>query len=270
MAWVVTKSLARLKSDFNTTFPNKSHASDGTIGDAAHQAEVSGHNPDDTPGSKSEYTDADNIPEVRAIDVDNILRADPVNMQTVIDRMLKSPNDLNRLMYIIYNRQIWRKRNGWRKEVYTGASAHTEHAHFSGDPAFDEDSAPWISVTSFAQGGSIMASTDDIIHAWIGGFPKTTDGTRVLPVEWEVNREKWEAKMDATMAAIMKLLGVAQTDIDDIQARTGAVNVTDAQAQVIGNAIADKLSASQDNAITEADKPVIVALVKQALREGTA
>ncbi len=122
MAWVVTASLARLMADFRATFPNKDRESDGTIGDAAHQAETSGHNPDDTPGSRSEYTDADSKPEVRAIDVDNDLR-DPrgVTMQQVIDRMLATAADLRRLRYIIYNRTIWSRSNDWRPRAYTGS-----------------------------------------------------------------------------------------------------------------------------------------------------
>src|SRR3954468_3485257 len=140
MGWVVTASLARLMADFRATFPNKSRASDGTIGDTAHQAETSGHNPDDTPGSLAEYSDADTKPEVRAIDVDNDLR-DPhgTTMEQVVQRLLATPADRDRLMYVIYNRRIWGKRNSWRQEAYTGSSPHTEHAHFSGDPNADEN-----------------------------------------------------------------------------------------------------------------------------------
>lgn len=255
MAWVVTKSLGRLKSDFNTTFPNKDKSSDGTIGDTAHQAETSGHNPDDTSGSKSESTDADNIAEVRAIDVDNDLHA-TANMQDVINRMLQTPNDLKRLTYIIYNHQIWRKKNGWKKETYNGSSPHTEHAHFSGDPAFDEDSSAWTSVTSFAQGGGIMGKAEDIIEAWSGGFAKTSDGTVVSPVEWRKRDEDWQKKIDTALATITQ--------------KVGSVNFSDTQTSQMAGIIADRLVAHQGNALTDADKTVIIALVKQALREGVA
>lgn len=160
MAWVLTTSLARMRSDFNATFPNRDKESDGTIGDPAHQAEVSGHNPDDTFGSLSEYTDTDAKQEVRAFDCDNDFR-DPhgINMQDVVNRMLATSQDRNRLMYIIYNRQIWRKRNNWSREVYTGTSAHTEHAHFSGDPGFDEDGSEWTSITSFQEDDEQMGAS---------------------------------------------------------------------------------------------------------------
>jgi hypothetical protein len=152
MAWIVTPALARLMADFRTAFPNKDRSSDGTIGDAAHQAETSGHNPDDTAGSRAEYSDADTTAEVRAVDADDDLR-DPrgVTMEDVVQRMLRTPADLARLMYIIYNRRIWRRRNGWRQETYTGSNPHDKHAHFSGDPARDDDAAPWLSVLSFKE-----------------------------------------------------------------------------------------------------------------------
>lgn len=164
MAWVVTASLARLMADFRTTFPNKDRESDGTVGDLAHQAETSGHNPDDTAGSRSEYTDADSKAEVRAIDVDNDLRAAGVSMQNVIDRMLQTSADLRRLRYIIYNRVIWSRSNDWRPRAYTGSSPHTEHAHFSGDPGTDEDSSPWSSVLSFLEDD--MEQSNPLIAPW--------------------------------------------------------------------------------------------------------
>lgn len=160
MTWVLTTSLAALRRDLNTAFPNRDKSSDGTIGDAAHQASTSGHNPDDTAGSRSEYTDADTKPEVRAYDADNDLR-DPrgIDFQQVIDRILATPADRDRLAYIIHRRKIWRRRNGWRQENYTGSSPHTEHAHFSGDPAQDENGAPFTSILSF--GGSMSTASEN-------------------------------------------------------------------------------------------------------------
>jgi hypothetical protein len=152
MAWVLTRSLAQLRTDLNTAFPNRDHGSDGTIGDPAHQAETSGHNPDDTFGSRSEYSDNDTKAEVRAFDADHDLRdRRGINMQMVVDKILQTSADRNRLAYIIYNRAIWRKRNGWRKENYTGSNSHEHHAHFSGDPNYDEDNSPWTSILSFKE-----------------------------------------------------------------------------------------------------------------------
>jgi len=155
---VLTQSLTVLFRNFDTAFPNRDHATDGWIGDADHQDRTSGHNPDDTPGSKAEYSDADTKPEVRAIDVDKDLRYPGTTMQDVINRILKTPNDLKRLMYIIYNRVIWSRNSGWNPRTYTGSNPHTEHVHFSGDPVYDEDNTNWC-VVEMGAGSDMELST---------------------------------------------------------------------------------------------------------------
>lgn len=216
-------SIDRLWNDFLKTFPYKDRSSDGWIGDAAHQQESSGHNPDDTPGVTAERSDADSKQEVRAIDEDSDLR-DPrgITMQQVIDRMLQTPNDLKRLIYIIFNRQIWKKSNGWKKETYTGSSPHTEHGHFSGDPAFDEDGSEWTSVTSFKE-------DDDMANTWTEPLTQGNPGfaghqrDTALAFAWEsayqANEKADEIKsqlsaMNTTMTAILDLLKSGGGDID--------------------------------------------------------
>lgn len=130
--WQLTKGLENLRSQVNAAFPDRATASDGTIGDEAHMAEVSGHNPDDTAGSKAEYNDHDGIPEVRAWDMTSTLNAPPATAQQVVDHIRKLPGVSSVLRYMIYNRKIYEASNGWNSRAYTGASAHTEHIHFSG------------------------------------------------------------------------------------------------------------------------------------------
>lgn len=144
MSPILTPALGALRHGFDVASPNRDRTTDGWIGDAAHQVEVSGHNPDDTPGVRAEYSDADTIPEVRAIDVDTDLRA-TFTMQDCIDKILDTPTDLARLSYIIFNRREWTRRNGWDKAgvLYLGSDPHTNHAHFSGEPLSDNDSRPW-------------------------------------------------------------------------------------------------------------------------------
>ena len=139
-------NLESLGNAFQKVFPNRDQASDGAWGDAAHKLSPSGHNLDDTPGSLSETNDPDNIPELRAIDVDSDLRKSGVTMQMVCDKIIATPADRNRLYYIIYNRRIAGTHTGWKWVAYTGSSPHTEHAHFSGDPGADENGNRWVSI----------------------------------------------------------------------------------------------------------------------------
>ncbi len=129
--WILIPCLVRLRSEFNLMAPNRDHASDGSIGDTAHQNEVSDHNPDET-GSVPIH-DADHTNEVHAIDVDIDFRVPGLTMEKVVQFLLgrcRSGAE-KRLRYIIYNRRIWEASNDWRQRTYTGSSPHTEHAHFS-------------------------------------------------------------------------------------------------------------------------------------------
>lgn len=148
-SWVLVADLTSLRNEFNALAPNRDKASDGSIGDAAHQKESSDHNPDET--GATPYEDADNINEVHAIDVDNNLNKPGWDMQRAVDIIVgrhKNGTD-NRLQNVIYNRKIWSRSWGWTEHPYTGLSAHTEHAHFSsrygsgttGNP--EADTRPW-------------------------------------------------------------------------------------------------------------------------------
>jgi len=134
-----------LRDEFNQLAPVRDKASDGSIGDVAHQNESSDHNPDET--GRTPYSDADHTNEVHAIDVDNDLRKPGWSMEKALEiiiRRHRSGND-DRLQNVIYNRRIWSRSWGWTARAYTGASPHTEHAHFSSrySTAQEHDTRPW-------------------------------------------------------------------------------------------------------------------------------
>jgi hypothetical protein len=143
--WVLIPCLKALFAEFNRIAPARDHASDGSIGDTAHQQEVSDHNPDET-GSVPIH-DADHVNEVHAIDVDNNLRESDLTMEKVVQFLLRRCRSgaEKRLRYIIWNRRIWEASNGWEQRTYTGASAHTEHAHFSAsyESKLEASTASW-------------------------------------------------------------------------------------------------------------------------------
>jgi hypothetical protein len=123
--------MANLWDQFYAAFPDADRTSSGKVGDLAHQKEsASGHNPDLT--GNAEWKDGDAKNEVRAIDLDDDLRTPGVTMGMVVGHLRGLPGVSAVLRYIIYDRTIYEASNGWAPRPYTGASPHTEHAHFSG------------------------------------------------------------------------------------------------------------------------------------------
>jgi hypothetical protein len=159
-SWYLVPCLKELFAEFDRIAAGRDHTSDGSIGDAAHQAEKSDHNPD---GKGA----------VHAIDVDSDLHAS-FSMEDVIQYFVaecrkNNPNgaDRGRLKYFIYNRRIWSASTGWKQETYTGSSPHTEHAHFSCEyaPEYENDTNPWGLIPKF--GDDV---TKDEFMAWSQEF----------------------------------------------------------------------------------------------------
>lgn len=85
-------------------------ALEGWLGDAAHQARSSGHNPD-TKGC------------VHAKDFD----IDGMNVPEFLARVIGDP----RVWYVVHDQLIWNRRTAWVPEAYTGPNPHLEHVHVS-------------------------------------------------------------------------------------------------------------------------------------------
>lgn len=137
----LTLGLQNLRRQVNDAFPARDKASDGWIGDAAHQAETSGHNPDDTAGSRPAWNgDPDALPEVRAWDMDSDLGQPGVDAQDVVDHIRRLPGLTGVLRYMIFNHRMYHERDGFAPTAYDGASGHEEHIHFEGAWAQAADS----------------------------------------------------------------------------------------------------------------------------------
>jgi hypothetical protein len=117
-------SLLTLRDQVDKLYPGRNRASDGLIGDAAHQAVQSDHNPN-----------AQGI--VTAIDITH----DPdhgLDIQKLATALVNSLDP--RIKYIIANRQIWERGTGWHR--YDGDNPHNKHLHLSVQGNVD-DSKLW-------------------------------------------------------------------------------------------------------------------------------
>lgn len=142
---VLVACLKALRSEVDTLSPKRDKASDGWLGDAAHQSTVSDHNPD----SRG---------LVHAIDLDNT-GPWPAGwsmeriVQTIVLRH-RSGED-QRAQNLIYMKRIWSRSWNWTARAYNGPNPHDHHAHFSArygsgtGPANPENNAsPWGLLTA--------------------------------------------------------------------------------------------------------------------------
>jgi hypothetical protein len=147
-SWRLAKSLEVLRDEIDAAAPNRSKASDGTIGDDAHQGTASDHNPN-------------GADVVCAIDFTH----DPGNGADMhqFAEHLKRHNHIA-AKYVIWNRRIWSKARdseGWRP--YGGSNPHTKHMHVSAGVGSDghstgpyDDMSPWGINTSNEMGGDMI------------------------------------------------------------------------------------------------------------------
>ncbi len=118
-------------------WPNRSTLSDGSLGDTAHAARTSDHNPK-TPNPPG-WVDAGDLTrdDVRGPNLDRL-------WQYLISR--RDP----RVKYVIYRGQIVKSyvdssgHPAWVPQPYTGANAHDKHMHISVTAEGRADSSPWF------------------------------------------------------------------------------------------------------------------------------
>ena len=126
------------------------------IGDAAHKTRASDHNEDDTAGSKPAQSDADSVPEHRAIDIMLGPELSRNELLLIIDEILADPHDRDRLVYINFENTQWSASSDWTPHDNSD-DPHPTHAHVSGKASKDEDGSPWLS----GAGGEMQARKGD-------------------------------------------------------------------------------------------------------------
>src|SRR5688572_19753548 len=134
-------SMQALTNDFKARHPGVTVYG---IGDDAHKLRISDHNEDDTAGSRAAQSDADTIPEHRAIDVMLGPALSESQLQAAINEILASQRLKARLKYINFKNWQWSRSSGWVRHDNSD-DPHPTHAHFSGDAANDADTSGWLS-----------------------------------------------------------------------------------------------------------------------------
>ena len=137
-AWRTARCLSQLFRQVNVFAPGRKKGFDGIIGDAAHAARTSDHNP---------WVRDGDMGVVTACDITN----DPQGGcdAGALAEAIRGSND-PRVKYVIWNRHIANSAtmNGlppWTWRPYTGANPHDHHVHISVKPdkaAYDSE-APW-------------------------------------------------------------------------------------------------------------------------------
>jgi hypothetical protein len=126
-AWRLARSLETLRAQVDAAWPDRSKASDGTIGDAAHARRTSDHNPN-----------ARGV--VCALDITH----DPANGCDAgkIAAALRASRD-PRIKYVIWDRKIFNSQLWpWEWRDYRGTNPHTAHVHISVRDDVSDD-VPW-------------------------------------------------------------------------------------------------------------------------------
>lgn len=112
--WTLAPSAERAVEEADEIAPHRSRASDGSIGDAAHAARDSFHNP------YGGFVDAVDITHDPAGGFDAHHHADHV--------VASQPDHLD---HIISNRRIASAAKGWVWRPYTGSNPHDKHIHIA-------------------------------------------------------------------------------------------------------------------------------------------
>lgn len=214
------------------------------VGDDDHKLRYSDHNEDDTPGSLAPQSDADNVPEHRAIDImlgPNFTKA---QAYAYIADLLADPAALARLKYIIFDGWIWSRSNGWKKVAFTG-DPHTDHIHISGDAADDENAAGWPAV----YGGDMSLSDAD--KAFLRAAPWQYNGRGIGENNGTTVQKSTLAYFDEMLLTVRAIAG--KVDIDPAElaaiqaaAEAGAKEALAESADAFVAAIVDGVTAELD------------------------
>lgn len=108
--WREAKSLQVLEAEIQEYYPG---TTTWEIGDASHQEGWSDHNPNDA----------------NAVCAKDVKSDGGLNLQAFTNHLIANPHP--NLRYVIFNRKIYQRKNGFAEQDYNGVNAHKTHVHVS-------------------------------------------------------------------------------------------------------------------------------------------
>lgn len=229
MAWYLNRALSNFRAAVNAAYPKRDKASDGTIGDEAHQSGSSDHNPD---GDGS----------VDAWDMDVNLRSS--NDAAAIAELKRVFQAHPSSKYWIHNDQIARRDYGWRRESYAYAgpnrNRHTQHVHWNTRESYEDSTAPWNVEDDMGElvgdQAKMLEATNERVRALAQLVETITTGWSSNPTGKEsvpaVAALKAATKLGPALTAIQDHLGVIDQAVTELAARpTAGTVVTDEQLE---------------------------------------
>jgi hypothetical protein len=216
--WRVAKSLLELRDEVDRRSPDRSKASDGTIGNAAHAARTSDHNPWVQDGGTGVVTamDITNDPEHGF---------DSSDFADWLRKRCKSGME-NRVKYVISDRRIASATHeNWAWRAYSGSNPHEHHVHISvlsTKNHYDNTSSwGWDEEDDVSKADAVAALQDKSLVRNIDAEGKTT-GTN-SPVRFQ---ELADQKLDfikATVKAQAKTMAGLQGSLNTLSAAVQAL-----------------------------------------------
>lgn len=197
MTWRLAKSLIVLTSELEHAYPDTIV---WDIGDKDHQDSWSDHNPN---------VCCDVVCAVDVVDDSDI------DLPKFVAHLLANPHP--NLRYVIFNRKIYQRKNGWRAEDYNGKNAHKTHAHVSvGNGPDGRSTNGYDDISSWDIGTNGNNMGDDMI-----GLKQGDKGEQVKALQGLLTRSGFSpgahdgdygSKTAAAVLAMRKSQGSSATD----------------------------------------------------------
>jgi hypothetical protein len=281
-AWTVIQCLLTLRAEFNTVSPDRDKGADGTIGDTAHTSS-SDHTPDEDSDVLRDH-DADDKNEVHALDIDSsgpwpdggwFNRA----ILALVERERvehESADIVGRLSYVIWNRRIASRSQGWAWRDYAGSDPHTNHVHFSGRylSSTEADTRPWgVQGDTMTKAEFLALLADADVRAALCRAVVATDGIISAPADAAANADG-TANTHWTLAGYAQSTRGAAVSARTYSAQAAALDwasrfaALDSALASLGAVLAELIARPAGGAPVTAD--VAIEALREILRDGVA